>query len=95
MESSGGTNAPSSLFVVDSAESLDGSSLMNTPRSTESIGGGGTLAQLNRQELIQKIEQLKKKWNYGIQFAYEHNFLIWLRTQYEMTSGVGIYTPNL
>lgn len=28
-----------------------------------------TISVINRQELIQKIEQLKNKWHYGIQFV--------------------------
>lgn len=40
-----------------------------TSRLSSLMSGGGGFSVVNRQELIEKIEQLKKKWNFGMQFA--------------------------
>lgn len=54
------TNTESDVLNATSATDTT----ISSARSTSSF------AVVNRQELIQKIEQLKKKWTYGIQFAY-------------------------
>jgi len=59
----GGPTGLVSQLSVDSAANES----LTSARSNMSASGG--FASVNRQELIQKIEHLKKKWNHGMQSA--------------------------
>lgn len=64
MESSDSTFFDSSSFNETSIKNSKLLSNSTTPRSN--VSG---FANVNRKELIEKIYKLKKKWDFGMQFA--------------------------
>ncbi|KAI1720371.1 exocyst complex component sec6 domain-containing protein [Ditylenchus destructor] len=61
------TASPDASYTNTESDVLNATSATDTTIS--SARSTSSFAVVNRQELIQKIEQLKKKWTYGIQFA--------------------------
>jgi hypothetical protein len=64
-------------ICIDSTDKLEKNIRLTMESSVpEASDGSGTarstcgMVAVNRQELIEKMEQLKKKFQYGIQFAY-------------------------